>query len=481
MGLVVLAACGGGGPALPDAGESPPVPDAGPDGAPAACREMAATPRAVPVAITGDVAGGGADLVAPDACAVVDAPFGVESGGVDRVFRITGLVPGGEYGVALAAEADLGFYVVTGCSGVAGPTAGECALFVDATIGGGEHGRFVAAAAEAWLVIDTYDATEPADGAFTAEVYPIECADAAACAGTAPVCLDGRCVACADSFDCATAAAPWCDPVTDACRGGDAGCVGEDPGEPGDDGPAGARLLAVDAGGAGALAGTICDTPARERDHVAFDVATAGETWRFELGWATTDDLDLVAYDATGDRLGLSYHERPEVIELTYLAPGRYVLAIDDFAGGGAVAYTLGAQRTTGPGCASSADCAAEYRNQIYRGACVAGACVSIDRAGAAGAGEACDSSSDCAPALHCPSFYFVADADTRATCNPGCTGDADCASLGPDHVCTTYLADNFCVPKCTEPDHCPTIPGVTPAVPPWKRLACQAATGRCL
>ena len=91
--------------------------------------------------------------------------------------------------------------------------------------------------------------------------------------------------------------------------------------------------------------------------------------------------------------------------------------------------------------------------------------------------GGACDSESDCGPSLHCPSFYFVSDGDTRETCAPGCTTDAQC---GTGSVCTTYFTTNFCVPKCTENDHCPTDRSTAPAVGPWKRLSCDLPTGRC-
>src|SRR5436190_7480427 len=114
-----------------------------PDDAPAACKEMATTPLTPPLHETGDVGGGGADLIAPESCAIVDTPFALASGGVDRVVKLGGLVVGNEYGISLDSPADLAFYVVTGCSTESGPSIDECALFVDAGVEGDhEFGRF---------------------------------------------------------------------------------------------------------------------------------------------------------------------------------------------------------------------------------------------------------------------------------------------------------------------------------------------------
>src|SRR5258705_9776660 len=107
---VVAAACSGGNIATPDAGPDAMPPDAPPpDAGPAACQEMATTPRTPPLHQTGTVVGGGADLVAPDTCAIIDTPFALASGGVDRVIKLGGLVVGNEYGVSLGSPADPAF------------------------------------------------------------------------------------------------------------------------------------------------------------------------------------------------------------------------------------------------------------------------------------------------------------------------------------------------------------------------------------
>jgi hypothetical protein len=482
--IAVLAAACGGGTDAPDAGPDSTPPDAAPDAGPAACGELASTPMPLPVHAEGDVVGGGADLEAPTSCTVVDTPFAIESAGVDTVLKLGGLVPGNEYGVAVTSDADLAFYVVTGCSTETGPSADECALFVDAALGGEEEtGRFVATGATAWLVIDTWTSTPPDDGSFEVDVYAIACDDDANCGGLTPACLAGRCVGCVDSFDCTMPQLPRCETAAHTCVDGDLGCTGDDAAEPYDDGPGGAPLLVLDGSGSGEVQGAICDVPSYEYDVVRFVVANPGETWAFDLTWAGGADLDLYAFDSDGTVLGLSYWERPEQVALTYLAPGNYYLLVDNFAGGTgpAVPYTLGAQRTAGPGCATTADCAAEHRNQIYRGACIAGSCESIRGDGTIGEAAACDSMSDCADGLACSSFFFVADADTRDVCARGCANDADCGALGADYVCTTYLSHNFCVQKCTDDAQCPTFPDEPPSSPPWKQFSCQTSTGRCL
>ncbi|MEJ7598579.1 MAG: hypothetical protein WKG01_11780 [Kofleriaceae bacterium] len=186
-------------------------------------------------------------------------------------------------------------------------------------------------------------------------------------------------------------------------------------------------------------------------------------------------------FDAAGNVVGLSFWEQAEQVRLTYLPIGRYFLAVDEFAATPAptpVAYTIEVQRTTGAGCTSAANCASEYRNQVYRGRCAAGSCIQINGDGEVAQGGACDSESDCAAGLSCPDFFFVADADTRETCAPACAEDSEC---GADQVCTTYYAENFCVPRCTTDDHCPTSLGDAPETPPWYRLSCDVPSGRCM
>lgn len=482
--IAVVAACGDGSSA-PDGGVDGDVGDAAPD-APdyPACGEFdtpAITISQLPLAYMGDLGDAGADVVAPDDCQLVDAPFGVSTIGADAVVAVEGLVAGMEYIVRLAADDDLAFYVATGCSTASGPAGGECLLFVDATVDVAEVGRFTAPPeGRVFVVVDYWAAGTPGVADFTLEVYEAECETSDTCGGETPVCQDGRCVGCASDFDCTDPATPLCDEPTFTCVPGAALCSGDDGAENGDDGPAGASVLMP-----GQLVqAAICNNPSSERDFHRFRVTQPGEHWTITLAWTASVDLDLVVYDAEGQLVGMSFYEKPEQVAMTYLPPGDYYAMVDYFSSQQttlATPYGISAVRQTGGACASAADCAVEYRNQVFRGDCVAGACQKIQGQGLREVGERCDSVSDCTPDTSCSSFFFTADADTRMVCGNFCATDGDCAGLGPDFVCTTYLSNNFCVEKCTSDDHCPTRPDLAPAVPPWVRYTCQLSTGRCL
>jgi hypothetical protein len=476
--LLVAAGCGSHGTTV---ASDAPAEVAPPDAGYPACREFDGPGMTLPVHVTGALSG--ADVTSPMQCPG-DAPYGLESAGPDSVIRIERLAIGATYVVHLRSASDLAFYVVTGCSTPTGPSQAECLLFEDANTGGDEVGTFVATTATAYVVVDYYAPSTPADPSFTLDVYLQTCTSAAQCGGAYPVCLDGTCVACGTDFDCTDASASRCDGTTSTCVAGTDACLADDPGEPANDGPAGAAVLAVDGAGNASITGEICSDPSYEADYVAFDVAAVGEVWDLALAWTGSADLDLEIYDATGTAVGLSYWDHPESARLTYLTPGRYYAKITDFASTAnpsPVPYTLSVHATSDAGCASDADCAAEYRNQIYRGSCQAGACVAIDGGGAIAEGGACDSESDCAPGLQCPSFFFVANADARDVCARNCIHDTDCAALGSSYVCTTYLQSNFCVQKCTSDVQCPTAIEIEPPVPPWFRLSCDIASGRCL
>ena len=464
-----LAACGDGAqvePVQPDApaGDEPVYP---------ACAEFGATSTAVPARVTSTVSG--ADVQSPASCATMDAPYGAESNGPDRVVPVSNLRAGTTYVVKLEATSDLGFYVATGCATAAGPASDQCLLFEDASLGGPEVGRFVATSALAYVVVDFYSSQQPTSTGFELRVYEEQCTTDAQCGGTTPACADGECVECTSSFDCASSAAPRCDLDTNHCSAGVDQCTVDDAGEPFDDGPAGARVLVPGV----AATGSVCSTPRGEADFYAFVVASLGEVWDFSLAWTGSADLDLELFDATGASLGLSFWEQPERARLTQLAVGRYYARVREFQpDADGVAYTLTATRGYGAACQSAADCAREYRNQIFRGACTAGACVKIEGAGALAEGSACDSQSDCAANLSCPAFFFVADADTRATCGRACTYDVQCDA---GDVCTTYFASNFCVAACTSDTQCPTSLANEPVSGPWYQLRCNLSTGRCI
>jgi len=477
--LTVLVACGDD--------KTPVQPDASTDvdaqvdaGVFAACREFVASPFSLPAHVAGML--DASDVASPQMCTTVDAPYGIASAGPDSVVALEGLVPGTAYIVQLRSSSDLAFYVASGCSTMTGPATTECALFVDASAGGEEVGRFVATASDAFVVVDYYASATPANQRFTLDVYPEACQEDGNCTAP-PVCYNGRCVQCADGFDCASPALPRCDGANNTCAVGADMCTADDASEPMDDGPSGAVALVPDAGGAFTATAQICSSPRTEEDYYKFDVTTAGETWDLSLTWTGTRDLDVEVYSATGEQLGFSYWEQPEVVRLGYLAIGTYYISISDFSTVTTtpVSYTIAGQRASSTGCTGRADCAVDYRNAVFRGNCTGGACVSITATDLA-AGDACDTEDDCQDNLSCPDFFFVANADTRSVCAPHCANDSECTSLGSDYVCTTYLATgNFCVQKCTTSDQCPTDPSSEPLAGPWYRLSCQTSTGRCL
>jgi hypothetical protein len=421
-------------------------------------------------------------VMSPSTCAEVNAPYGIESAGPDSVYLVSGLIPQMPYVVHVSSDADLAFYVVTGCSTATGPSAAQCLLFEDASTGSDEVGHFLAPASSVYVVVDYYASHPPSDLSFTLDVYSETCSTDAMCSGATPVCSDGQCVQCASSFDCTNAAHSLCDTDTHTCVTGVDQCNTDDAAEPDDDGPAGATVLVPDGDGTAQHAGSVCSQPSSEVDYLAFDVMTLGETWDVQLAWTGSRDLDLQVVDATGTALGVSFWEQPEHVRLTYLPLGRYYVQVTEFSStpdSTAVPYTVTSHRTLGAACTAASDCAAEYRNQIFRGDCVAGACIDIAGNGGVAQGGACDSQSDCANGLDCPSFFFVADASTRDVCEPTCASDNDCP--GSDYTCTTYLQHNFCVQKCTTDAQCPTVLDSEPTSGPWYQLSCQVATGRCL
>ena len=481
LGLLAAACGGGGAPSTtPDAAPTSDAPVGDAMSFPA-CAEFSAAAVQVPAHVTSALAG--ADLASPTDCASIDAPFGVESAGGDTVIPLKGLVVGTTYVVRVTAGDDLAYYVATGCATATGPAADQCLLFEDGSSGNREVGTFVATAPTAYVVVDYYATHAPASLAFVLDAYAEACGSNAQCPGATPACSAGQCVQCVTSFDCTTVAAPVCS-TNQTCVAGVDQCTSDGTDEPANDGPAGATQLVPDGTGHASVVGKVCSTPSTEADFFAFDVTTVGETWDFSLAWSGSRDLDLRVFDATGDRLGMSFWEQPEHARLTYLPIGRYFVRINEFAStadAAPVSYTLSAQRAFGPPCTSSSECAAEYRNQIFRGQCSAGSCVEIAGNGALPQGGVCDSQDDCASGLSCPSFFFVANGDTRDTCAPSCVDDAGCTALGAGHVCTTYLTSNFCVQACTTDDQCPTSIDTSPTSGPWYRLHCDVPTGRCL
>jgi hypothetical protein len=492
-----LFSCGGGGDDA-DAGlvsfADAAAPDAVTiDAAPTACdkfEDPVATIASYPGTAAGSL-GTGADLnVGPGDCTAEDAPFGVDAPGPEAIVALTGLTPGESYVVRLTSPADLGFYLATGCTGAVGLAPGECLLFVDAQTDRPEVGVLVApAGGTAYVVVDFYMQQAPLDSSFALEVEPAECNENADCTDPArPYCLSATCAECRNDFDCENPAAPICDSATAACAVGYSVCAGDDPTPPedGDDGPAGAIDLTPALGATKAATALICNDPPRESDYYKVTVATAGESYTFSLDWTdAAADLDLAVVDSAGRLLGLSYWEKPEPIKITFLPAGTYYAVVSRYSMmpiAAATGYTLAATRDAGTPCIGVADCAAEYRNQAFRGTCVAGGCQFLDGAMAVAPGGLCDSNDDCsADASLCVGFLFSADADTHSFCSPDCSDDNECvAALGAGHVCVLTLAGGFCTRPCTMDPHCPVSFNMDPTAGPWVYTTCNTTTGKC-
>ena len=437
-----------------------------------------------PAEFDGSLAGAGADIeVATGACSAEIAPFGVRAPGPDQVIALRNLEPGHEYMVRLFSGSDLAFYVATSCSTAGGgPAPGQCLLYVDGSTRSPERGLFTAPESGlAFVVIDFFLSGDPADMEYSLEVWESECEDNSACSEGSSFCVDSRCVQCGNSFHCNTATAPVCDARDNVCGSAFSSCIADDASESGDDGPAGA--VDITPGGVSQSAnGNICNQPTEEADFYRFTVASPGEFFDVELGWADASaDLDLEIFDDNGVRFGMSFWERPESVALTFLPAGTYYAKVQRFGAQSAVttAYTVTATRQDAMTCSGADDCASEFDNQLFRGNCTGGACAVIEGDGGLGAGAACDSASDCASGL-CTSFFFNADADTRSVCTVACSSDSQCGPLGGNFVCTDFLVENFCVEQCATDLHCPVLTAIPPATGPWHRLTCELSTGRC-
>lgn len=371
--LLLVAACGDDGGSSPDSGPpdaEPPPPDAQPP----ACTELddpAGTIASYPGSFSGTVLGAGANLmVAQGVCEVEESYY--EPIGEDAVIALTGLTAGTEYGVIVDSADDLGFYVITGCEESArGPVAGQCALFDDRTTRGEAH-VFTPDAADAFVVVDTAEISgQPETGDFALRVVAVECESSGECADPTPLCVEFGCVECDDDFDCDDPAAPVCD-ATHACVAGPDQCTGDDAGDTtggGDDGPAGARPLAVPVSTAVPTTETaaVCSLPGSEADWYELTV-TGADTYGFELAFTDAVDLDLALLDATGAVIvaGEAF--------LAALAPGTYYLVAtmaDPADSAAASSYTLTVRRAE---CTTSFDCPlATEPLCTASGVCVAG------------------------------------------------------------------------------------------------------------
>ncbi len=276
---------------------------------------------------------------------------------------------------------------------------------------------------------------------------------------------------------CTNAASPVCTSAG-RCGAGPATCTGDDAGDPNDDGPAGARTLT-----SGTIVnGSLCITSG-EFDWYKFTV-TNGQSATVTLDWTTaTKDFDALVVDATGKTYGFSYNVKPELVALTNLKAGTYYVRVQNYGNTllAADAYSIKVDIGTSTQCSVN-KCAAEYKTQIYRGACVANnVCDFIPDTGNVAIGGACDSDGDCTGTSLCSYATFQSNAD-KSKCGPAaCTTSADCAAVGADFKCTTFSSNNTCVPACTGNTDCGANNGTTfEPDHPWDYFTCSAATMTC-
>lgn len=344
--VAVVGACGG---------DDSPGTDAGVDAPAATCGFPSTTLSTYPASYSGTTVSTGADLtVAEGACA--DEIGYYEPIGDDDTVLLTGLTPGTTYVASLTASTDLSLYLVTECD-AAGPTAGNCLGFRDATPEGEELTFVAPAGGAAELVIDSFAAAE--SGAYTLEVAAIECDDDPDCSGATPYCQSFQCVACRTSFDCPTAGAPVCDAATDACVAVAGTCTGDATGEP-DNGPAAAQALAFPTTAAPRVVASaaVCSA-ANGDDWYTFTAATA-TTMGIAVSWnAAMTDLDFLLYDDTGRTVLNGTSTSPiEETRQSMLDPGTYYLRVLRFVSGAGttdpVAYTV---TVALPECDVDTDC----------------------------------------------------------------------------------------------------------------------------
>ena len=426
------------------------------------CDSMAHTCGAGASTCTGDDAGESADdgpagatmLALPTAVPTTVAGHVCNSPGTESDF----------YKITVAADTTLGFTLA-----FTGATNDLDVIVYDssgASVGSGQSDAGINEAFTVDLTPDTY----------YIEVYQYLPASTVA---AVPYTLGINQVACTSDFDCVAAAAPVCG-ANGTCAAGPNQCVGDDIGDTtlgGDDGPAGARVLATGI----ATSGSICNAPANERDFYKL-VVTNGEGVNLSLAWTGTDDLDVAINDSTGLTYGLSFYKQPEQVAVTYLPAGTYYINVTKFgnaASTAVTAYTITATKTAAQTCATSADCAASFGTQIYRGSCNATshACEFIP-SGARAAGAACDSGTDCT-SQKCSYIAFEQNAE-RSVCSQSCTATADCAGALSGFTCTTGFQTNLCVPMCTSDLQCGANPGSATLTTgqPWDYLTCT--TGVC-
>jgi hypothetical protein len=327
------------------------------------------------------------------------------------------------------------------------------------------------------------------DSLFGSYTQCVECQTDAQCAGNADkkFCnVDSFvCSQCNTDFDCTDATKSKCVEDKDGVKtcGTANDCTDDDTSEPNDDGVAGASELAEGT----ELSRKMCSA-GDESDYFKFNASdTDNVTITITSATAAAAKQKLYAYvlDAKGEVYGLALHGDEDVIKLTFLPAGTYyvqVKALGTTAAGekATVDYKIALTRTTGTKCTSSADCAAEFEHQLFRGDCdtAVGVCKSVDGKGTRALGEVCDDDADCKEGL-CGGGGIGKNQDKISVCAVECgaaDGSLDDSKCGAN-ICGLYGA---CAPKCTVDEECP-INGLSaepPAGKAWAFLPCQ--NGKC-
>ncbi len=301
----------------------------------------------------------------------------------------------------------------------------------------------------------------------------------AATAAAIPYTLTMNVAECATSFDCTVGATPVCG-TNGMCAATTANaCVGDDTvaEAASDDGPAGATPLVSGV----PITANLCNVPASEFDYYSL-VVPAGGNASVSVAWADgAADLDPYVYSATGVLHGLSFWVNPEVVDLSYLPAGTYYVGVNRYLPGASTAvteYTITATITATAGCTTSADCAAEYTTQFYRGACAAGACDFL-APGTRALGQPCDSGDDCMSGS-CSYVLFESDA-SESVCTTTCTTNADCTAVGAGATC--WAASGLCHPGCTGNLECGVGSLNSSALDtgePWDYGVCDTTAATC-
>ncbi len=193
----------------------------------------------------------------------------------------------------------------------------------------------------------------------------------------------------------------------------------------------------------------ICDG---DDDWFALTVAADKAAWLLtvSVGFRAGVDIDVYLYDAAGNLVGAatSPDQTEEVIEARFIAPGEYMLRVDQFSSDALTDTEYGVNVEmvdNDDGCtADGNECGA---TDPLRASCDAetGACQALDGAGEVPLGGRCDSDDDCTgEAEAC--WVFEGGAQGWNICTISCRAEEDCAAI-EGTVCTDFQQFAVCLP----------------------------------